>query len=697
MSKVSDTILKRVYLLFAGFIFFGVLVCVQVLRLQWGKADYYEARKNRERVYKRNMLADRGSILADDGSVLATTLPFFRIAIDATRMDPRYFPNFPDSLNALCTALATQFGEGEADIVHFKRLILHARQEGDRHVYLFPYRRLCTIRELKQIEQMPIFGQGRYRGGLIVEKVNNSRFYPLDNLAKITLGSMRNDTVGSRGIEYSFNRQLRGRDGQMLVQRVGGGVEVPLNYIYEVEAQDGLDIQTTLNVNIQDVTDAALRQAVEKHRAKWGLAIVMEVQTGEIKALANYPESYNHAVATRLEIGSTFKLVSTLALMESSQIQPDDSVDVGKGRIEYADRVLKDDYISGRISLQEAIERSSNVGVSKLVNAHFRHNPEKFYLQLDALGITRPVHFQLKGEPFPKLIRPQDKAYNATTLPWLSIGYNISLTPLQMLTFYNGLANGGVMLQPLIVKEIRSKTQVLKTYEAEVLNPKMCSEQTLSQLQAMLRGVVERGTARSIRKSKVPIAGKTGTAQRLKDGHYTKAYVSSFVGYFPADQPRYSCIVLINEPEGGDYYGGDVAAPVVREVAEALQATRLQPLQAHLAVPAAGARPSLPASRALHRHDAQVQYKHLRIPTEHKPSTDYVRVRTSPQGVSLHAYRLQDKLVPDVKGMPAKDAMALLENLGLRVALRGHGQVYRQSLKAGSRLYRNQLIVLDLK
>lgn len=698
MNKVSDNILKRVYLLFGAFIFFGILVCIKIMYLQWGLGDYYEERKKRDRVYERTVLADRGSILADDGSVLATTLPFFRIAIDATQLDDKNFHSFPDSLKALSTAMAQQFGEEDEELTaeHFEKIILDARRNRDRHTYLLPYRRLLTINELKRVKAMPIFQQGRFKGGLIVEKVNNSRFYPLENLAKITLGRMHNDTMGSRGIEFSFNQHLRGRDGRMLVQRVSGGVEVPLNYVYEVEAQDGLDIKTTLNVNIQDVTDAALRRTVLKNKAKRGVAIVMEVATGEIKAIANYPESYNLGVATQLEMGSTFKMASALALIESSGISLKDTVDVGNGTLAYSDRTMRDEYISGKITFQEAMERSSNVGISKLVTAHYKLNPRKYYEQLDQLGITRRVGFQLQGEPSPRLIRPGSKDYNSTTLPWLSIGYNALFTPLQMLTFYNGLANKGKMLQPILVKEIRDKTRVVQSYEAKVLNEKMCSDETLQKLHTMMEGVVRRGTAKKLKQSSVRIAGKTGTARKLKHGAYLKTYVASFAGYFPADNPRYSCIVLIDEPQENEYYGGDVAAPVVLEIAENLLSTSLKRQEWGSFIMTLPSRHK-PVSRAVNKRDANLVYQTLGIETVYNPSSEYVRTMSSKKGVALLAYKTSSRKVPDVRGMGTKDALALLENQGLQVALRGHGRVYKQSLTPGARVLRNQVIVLDLK
>ncbi|MBX3101151.1 MAG: transpeptidase family protein [Bacteroidetes bacterium] len=695
MSKVSDKILKRVYLLFGCFIVFALLVSIKIMRLQWGQGETYAQIQQKERVYRKSMLAERGSILSDDGTVLASTLPFYRLALDATALETHHFPNFADSLDALCDGLAAHFGNENLTATYFRDRILAARQEKDRHIYLFPYNRLFSHNEMKLARQLPIFNQGRFRGGLIIEKENNSRFYPLGSLARVTLGSVRQDSIPSRGIEFSFQQWLRGQDGQMLVQRVSGGTEVPLNYIYERESREGLDIRTTLNVNMQDVADAALKKAVLRHKANWGVAILMEVQTGHIKAIANYPETYNHAVATLLEPGSTFKTASVINVLEAGYIQPDDTINVGQGKVEYDDRTMRDDYTTGRISFRTAFEKSSNIGISRVVNEHYRANPRKFYEELDALGILEPLGFQLKGEPSPYVVRPGTRHFNATTLPWLSIGYNVMLTPLQMLAFYNAIANDGKYIQPLIVSEVQDHGKTVEAFEARVLKSRICSEKTLAQVRSLLEGVVSHGTARRINTGHVPIAGKTSTTQKLKGGRYTASYMSAFVGYFPADAPRYSCIVIIDEPSVDEFYGGAVAAPVVREIADHLQATRLRSLPAERR----SAKSQYPMVRAAHNRDIRAVYSMLNLPlAAQKAHTEYVRtVRSSDTEVALKAHNTPARRVPDTRGMTSKDALPLLENMGLRVVLRGYGRVAQQSVAPGSPLRKNQLIILDLQ
>jgi cell division protein FtsI (penicillin-binding protein 3) len=697
MSKVSDKILKRVYMLFGVFILFALIVSIKIMRLQWGQGQEYAQLQQKERIYKKNMLAERGSILADDGTVLATTLPFYRLALDATTLDVRHFPSFADSLDALCSGLQTHFGDPETlNADYFKSRILAAKEANDRHIYLFPYTRLFTHNEMKVARQLPIFNQGRFRSGLIVEKENNTRFYPMGNLARITLGSVRQDSVPTRGLEFSFQKWLRGQDGQMLVQRVSGGTEVPLNYIYERESREGLDIRTTLNVNIQDVADAALRKGVLRHKAKWGVAIVMEVQTGHIKAIANYPETYNNAVVTQLEPGSTFKTASLITLLENGYIQPDDTINVGQGKVEYDDRTMRDEYTTGRISFRTAFEKSSNIGISRVVNEHYKANPRKFYEELDKLGLLKPLGFQLQGEPSPYVVRPGTRHFNATTLPWLSIGYNVMLTPLQVLAFYNAIANNGKYIQPIIVSEVLDQGKPVETFEARVINASICSEKTLAQVRSLLEGVVTNGTGRRIKEGNVPIAGKTSTTQKLKFGRYTASYMSSFVGYFPADAPRYSCIVIIDEPSVDEFYGGAVAAPVVREIADHLQATRLRSLPTQRRL---GSSLAYPMVRAAHQQDVKAVFTALELPlADGKPHTQYVRTaRTADKQVALKPHSTPARKVPDTRGMTAKDALPLLENMGLRVALRGYGRVYQQSVPAGSALRKNQLIVLDLK
>jgi len=698
MSKVPDRILNRVYILFALLIVFSVAIVAKVVKTQWVDGDRWMAEQANRRIYAKTVRADRGSILAEDGSVLATTLPYYRAALDATVIDARNFANFSDSLDRLCRKLEGRFGaEFEVDAAHFKGLILRAQHDKDRHVYLLPYRRLLDFSELKWVRSLPILNRGPYLGGLIVEKVNHRRFYPLGELGRSTLGRIDDGShQGSKGLEYSFNAALRGRDGQMYVQRLAGDVEIPLNDIFEKGSRDGLDIRTTLDVNMQDVVSSALRGAVEQHRAEYGTAVLMEVSTGKIKAIANWPEGYNHAIATQLEPGSTFKIASVIAALEDKHVKPEDSVDTGKGYRTFGENTLRDDHAYGKMTYAQAVEKSSNVALAELIDRSYRSNPQAFYDRLEQTGVLGFTDFQIRGEPQPLVIRPNSPLWSRSTLPWLAIGYNVKLTPLQILNYYNAIANGGQMMRPYIVSEVFDANGVQDRWEPQVLKEQIASAQTLQEVRSMLEGVVQRGTARRIKGSNYSIAGKTGTAKKVVNGEYRNVYHSSFVGYFPADQPRYSCIVLISEPSSGQYYGADIAAPVFRTIADNIYSTLLEEQYRKPELKRASGPKAVPVTSIVHQADAVKVYNRLNVSAPDRPGTVYARATVKGETVHLKPYPLRKGRMPAVRGMTARDALALLENLGLRVHLRGSGKVYRQSLRPGTPYKKGETVTLDL-
>lgn len=696
-NRVSDTILKRIYWL-VGFLGLATfLIVAKVVKIQYADGEKWRNVAANQKVYPKSVLADRGSILADDQSVMAVTLPFYRFAMDATVLKERNFVNLQDSLYELCDLLAEHFGRQELTSGHFLKKILQARDNNDRHIYLFPVSRRFTYQDYKLIRTFPILNRGRFVGGFIVEKVNNKRFYPLGSLAKITLGRLKDDTTGLKGIEYSFNQLLRGSDGKRMVQRLAGGVEVPVDYFSEMSAEDGYDILTTININMQDVAYNALRRCVEDNDAKWGVAILMETRTGHIKALANYPENFNYGVAMQYEPGSTFKIASAMAALEDGVIRPGDSIQTGEdGYVTYyEDDVMRDERSYGNLTLRQALEKSSNIAISRVIFDNYRRRPEAFIEQLEAIGILSNTSFQLKGEPEPYIIRPGNTLWSGITLPWLSIGYNVKLTPLQLLTFYNGIANGGKMIQPILVKEIRDGGEVYRSYESRVLREQMCSPATLQYIQRSLEDVVESGTAKNIHSETFPIAGKTGTAKKLINGSYQSKYMSSFVGYFPADNPQYTCIVLINEPSGDQFYGAKIAAPVFREIAEHVFSTRVKE-NFRPVITDAEAQTDYPLAAVAHQQDANQFYKAFGIPTPESFDHEYVSTQKKGSFVGYRAVEFRKGKTPDVRGMSSRNALAVLENLGFRVKLRGHGRVRKQSIPPGMRYRRGSLITLTL-
>jgi len=532
---------------------------------------------------------------------------------------------------------------------------------------------------------------------MVIEKFHNERFYPMGDLARITLGKLVDDTVGIRGIEHSFNAELRGRDGFLLAQKVVGNSYVPLDQYGKESAIDGYDIVTTLDVDLQDVTERALAKGVEKNQAKFGTAILIEVETGKIKALANYPESFNWAVATQIEPGSTFKLASAAALMEDNLIDLCDTVDTGDGRILYDDKEVTDNGIAwGEIDWEQVIAHSSNVGVSKTVNEFYSENPERFLWHLRNFGFYEPANHQLVGEPQPRIIEPGDKDWTIATLPSMSYGYSIGLTTLQMATFYNGLANLGRLMRPWMVQEIRDDSRVLRQYGPEVVNEQMISMETAIKVRELMKAVTDYGTAsRQFRNMPFLVAGKTGTVRKTRNGHYVKEYRASFGGYFPADNPRYTLYIMIDEPSGSSASGGAVSAPVFREIAE--EVYRLDPRMRPQEVEEDWKPPVKPAPRAIYAQTAKQLYEQLGIETSGVPdSLEWLSAKSNGHQVNLQAMDAKPNTIPNLRGMTSRDALRLLESMGVKVRLSGTGRVRRQSLLPGYRVGTNTNITLFL-
>lgn len=684
MKTVSENILRRIYMMFAIVLIFGFLIFLQILKIQFWEGERWLDKQAKERVYYKSIFAMRGSILADGGEILATTLPFYRIAVDATVLKEENFPNFRDSLAMLCNKLARYFGDNQWDAQYFKNKILTAKKNRDPHVYLFPLGRTFKYQEMKLIKTFPIFNHpNKNVSGLIIEKINNKRFYPYEQLAKSTLGILKDDTVGVRGLEHAYNEELRGRDGLVLVQKIAGGTEIPLNDFAIQEPKDGLDIQTTIQVELQDVVYTALEKGVQLNEAEGGVAILMEVNTGKIVAIANYPETFNHAIATPLEPGSTFKIASLMAFLEDKAIGLQDTINTHHGQKDLYGLKMKDEAAYGSLTLQQAFEKSSNIAFAEVSENAYSQNPKKFIETLEKIGILKHTGSQIKGEPEPFVIKPGHRFWSKSTLPWLSIGYNVKLTPLQLLTFVNGIANQGKLISPILVAALKDGNQVIKTFHPHTILPQMCSKNTLKTVQEYLISVVENGTAKNIKDTVYTIAGKTGTVQKYRDGKYQKEYRSSFVGYFPADNPRYSCFVMIDGPKKGEYYGSRVAAPVFKEIADYifyrdLEIHRNRIQKQRFAY-------GLPYNRITHKQDILKLYTLLDIPIPEDLNLETEYIKSYPKGklIAMDNFNLSGKYVPNVKGMTAKDVVPLLENMGLSVRLSGHGKVKYQSIAPG--------------
>ncbi|WP_266202255.1 penicillin-binding protein [Pontibacter kalidii] len=697
--SIKKSILIRVRLVFLLVCLFACAIVYKVVHIQFLDGDKWKSISKERRIFYKPVHATRGNILSDNESILATSLPFYRVAFDPTVAKPEVFNSGIDSLAML---LSRFYGDKSADYYH--RKIKNARHSGRRYVRLNS--RQIGYQDKKVMSRWPIFREGKNRGGVIFEKVEK-RFKPFGILAERTIGFINEDKNGA-GLEYSFNANLSGTDGEALFERIAGGSK-PIHDGTEVNPQHGYDIKTTLDINLQDVAENALYKALEKTNAEYGTVILMEVKTGEIKAMANlgktkggYIEDYNYAVGNqgRTEPGSTFKLASMMALFEHHpEVSLTDTIDTGDGRYKIKNTVMTDAKINGygKITVQQVFEKSSNIGVAKLMEQYFGNEQQAFVDYLNKFGLNSTLGFQMEGEARPYMKDPQDKNWYGTTLTSMSIGYETKLSPLQTLAFYNAVANNGVKIQPIIVKEIRKVDEVVQSYETRVLNEKICSDETLKKLRTMLEGVVENGTAKSIHSADYKIAGKTGTARKVKDGRYVREYSTSFAGYFPADDPKYSCIVIIDSPKGVNVYGSDVAAPVFKELADKAYARDLamhKPMHARV-VPD---KESLPVVQAGSFDDLKMIYNTLGISTRAaNADEDWVKVTPKRRSLEFKANPVLQNKVPDVVGMTLRDALFILGNQHLEVEVEGVGKrVKKQSIAPATDINEAKTITIIL-
>jgi cell division protein FtsI (penicillin-binding protein 3) len=694
--NIKKSILLRVRVAFLFVVLFAIAVMVKTGHIQFVQGEKWAAMGERISFDYKRVKATRGNIYSDNGSLLATSLPFYKIAFDATLPKDEVFSK---GLDSLAYHLARFFGDKSK--TDYKRMLNDARSTGKQYVILS--RKHIDYQEKKEMMRWPIFREGRLRGGAIFEKID-VRYRPFSTLSSRTIGYINENDKGV-GLEYSFNQQLGGQDGYAYYQKIAGGIWKPVFDANNVKAVDGLDLQTTLDVNLQDVAETALQKAMREHNADDGLVAVMEVETGNIKAISNlssdgngnFLERFNFVTGQLFEPGSTFKLVTMIALLEDSPVELSDSIDTGNGEYTFYNKTVRDheDNGLGKVSVQVAFEHSSNVAMAKLVDKHFGLRPQKFVDYVDKLKLSQPLGVQIAGEPTPKIKRPGQKGWSGISLPWMAYGYGFEITPLHTLALYNAVANGGKMIKPVFVKSVRRADEEEESFDTEVLNKKICSDKTLDKLQILLEGVVERGTASNIKGTHYRIAGKTGTAQILDHGRYTKKYITSFVGYFPAHAPKYSAIVLIKNPRGWYQYGSSVAAPVFKEIADNIYARDLN-LHQPMDVKKFKKQDVLPVIRAGNQQELTMLCNALGVSNHSLTEEEWVRSSRVGNGVDWKKNIVGKNVVPDVKGMTFRDAIFLLESSGLKVFYEGKGRVKEQSLAPGGRVSHGSRVFIKL-
>lgn len=679
---------------------FGLTIVVKVIYIQVYEGNELLEKAEKQTLKYFNVEAVRGNIYASDGSLLATSVPIFDIRMDVASplISNAYFLNHID---ALSRELANLFGDKSKS--QYKKQLLKERKKKNRY-YLV--KRNITYNQLKRVKTFPIFERGKYKGGLIIIP-KTKRQKPFGLLAERTIGYENPNENLFVGVEGSYSEYLRGKNGKQLRRRINNGDWIPVFDENEIEPEDGKDIITTIDLNVQDVAESALYNHLIEHQAKWGCAVLMEVETGEIKAIANltkdknsekYYETYNYAVGSSIEPGSTFKLPSMIALFEDGLENLEDTIDIGKGFAVYSGLTIQDVHgiRDGRVSIKEVFEKSSNAGVSTLVYNKYVSQPQRYINRLYDMSLHEKIGLEIPGEGKPFIKDTKNSSWSRVSLPFMSIGYEIQLTPLQILTFYNAVANNGEMVKPMFVKEIQCAGKTILEFDTEVLNKSICSQNSLDKAHEILEGVVEKGTATSLKKSPYKIAGKTGTAQIAnKSSGYDKTnYNASFVGYFPVNAPKYSCIVVVSRPSTGRYYASSVAVPVFKEIADKVYATNLE---IHQEKEIEYPNTNYPIYATGYQKELEQIYKTLEIPLDSlSTNAEWAIAMKADSSVRLDTRIIKEGLVPNVKGMGAKDAIYVLENLGLIVKLRGRGFVREQSLSPGARIKKGNMIYLRL-
>ncbi len=709
-------------------VFFGLFVVAII-----GRAFYTSLaegsfwRKVGARQIKPNIEvpAHRGNIYSHDGQLMATSESRYRLYIDfwaeGLKKDTLY-----KYVKPLSVELSRMFPEKSA--AQYENEFLNGwkmREQEERQInsgkkiakksreYRILKDRELNYLQLKRVKTMPFLRQNKNKSGLITKELMK-RTKPYGTLASRTIGDIYGELEkgGKNGLELEYDSLLRGIPGTSTRRKINGRIID----VIDVEPISGKDIFSTININIQDITEKALLDKLKEIDAESGTAVVMEVQTGEIKAITNmgrvtegvWAETKNHAVADEIEPGSTFKVVSMMVALEDGVIRPDDSISVGNGLYNYKGSVVRDHNADkggyGIITASKSIRYSSNVGVAKIILKGYEKNPEKFVEGIYKIGINQDLHLEIPGAGRAKIRTPKDQSnyWSKTTLPWMSFGYETQVPPIYMLTFFNAIANNGKMVKPLFVREIQDHGKTIDKKKIEVVNPQICSPNTLTAIRAMLDDVVNQpdGTGKPAKSDVVRIAGKTGTAQIAQGAAgYKGAGLShqvSFCGYFPADNPKYSCIVVMRKPRNGGASGGYMCGTVFKRIAEEVYAHSMpQPVNAY---PIDSLQPVIPTTK--NGNLKQTRYALDKLDIEYHDDSI-----TAPWAISsiqkdkivLNNRKIIDNLVPNVVGMGAKDAVFLLESAGLRVAVSGRGTIYSQSITPGSRVVKGQTIAITLR
>lgn len=689
----KTNILKRVYVFFFVLVGFSLLIVFFTINIQFLKTEKVIENVKTTTVKTRTFPAKRGDLYAKDGSLLATSLTYYEVGLDLT--SPAIVE---DTLNKYVQGLADSLESliGKKSSSDYYRYILEAYKDS---VKWLPLSRALNYPEFQSLKTFPFINQGRLKSGLVYSK-KTKRKKPFGILASRTIGSR-----APFGLEGAYDAYLMGVNGKQL-QRRKSNVWVPVNNTNIRESVDGSDVYSTIDINIQEVAENALKDQLFFNKADYGCAVVMEVETGKIRAIANllidtitneFTEARNFAIADAEEPGSTIKLASFMAILEKNQLDLDQKdIKIGNGRYKVFDRVVKDSHVSSsKLSAREVFEKSSNVGTVKLVEKYYKSNPEEYIQRLYAFGLLDKLNLDIIGEATPMIKSPSDDDWYGTTLAWTSHGYESRLTPLQILAFYNSVANNGELIKPIFIEKIVDQNNKETLFKPFVIKSSICSKESVNKLRGLLEGVVRNGTAkRPFRGSLYKVAGKTGTAVTNYStlGVTKKNYRSSFVGYFPADNPRYSCIVVITNPRQNGIYGSSTAAPVFRKISDRIYALDKE-LRTELVIQN---KPINIKTKNGRENEMVTISQNLNINSKLRGSNRYVSAKIKKNELYVKSLKKMDGYLPNVKGLTMKDALYLLEQKGLKVNVKGKGRVVKQSLRPGSKVIKGKQIEIIL-
>tara|TARA_B100001750_G_scaffold214976_1_gene198562 strand:- start:70279 stop:72285 length:2007 start_codon:yes stop_codon:yes gene_type:complete len=667
VAVTEKNILNRLYFVVACLFLFAGAILFKLVNIQMVQGDKYQemAMQRTEKMF--TIAPNRGNLYSDDGSLLATSVSRYTIRFDAVTVKDA---DFKENVVPLSNALSRMLGQSPS---HYQQLLRKARVNKNRYALIA---RNLDYSEYMAVKEFPLFNKGPYKGGLIIEQ-KTVREHPLGKIAERSVGYERVDENGYYtrvGLEGAFGEYLRGVEGKRLKQKIAKGQWKPIGWDNIVEPKDGYDVISTIDINIQDIAHHALLGQLEKYQADHGCVIVMETESGEVKAISNlgrteggkYYERLNYAVGESHEPGSTFKLMTMVAALEDGVVDTTDVIDTHDGTWKIYNHRVRDSKWGGygKISFAKAFEVSSNTAFAQVIHNGYKENPDKFVNRLMSMNVHRELDLPIKGEGKPVLRSPGDKGWSGLSLAQMAYGYEVSMTPLQTLTFYNAIANDGEMVKPRLIKEVREWDRTVQKFDKEVIDNSICSQETAAKVRDLLKNVVEKdyGTGHKLYSRNFSMAGKTGTAQKnyvSKDPDKLK-YISTFAGYFPAENPKYSCIVVIHEPDKGvGYYGADVSGPVFKSIAQKVYASN--PLIDEVEMEEVG--------------DDRLENNYQKYYAE-----------------AQKEYRK----VPNVKGMSGMDAISILENLGLEVEVKGNGKVRKQSVSHGTDIQKAKKITLEL-